>query len=226
MSHPDLTIPESVLLLALNDETGERKGNYLSYALAGAALTELILQGRLAEVGDPPKKLAVVGDKPVGEPHLDACLEAIVAKGSGKNARAYIEAIGVKPSLSHPLFERLVGRGILSETRSKVLLFFTHTTYPEANPAPEAVLKERLLKAITGIGPVDVRDGAIIALAHHVDVLKYNFDRDLLKSRKDRIKAIAEGGLLPPTATKAAIEGMQSAVMIATLVPIIVVATN
>jgi len=48
----------------------------------------------------------------------------------------------------------------------------------------------------------------------------------MLKTHKDRIKAIAEGGLLPPNATKAAIENMKSAVMIATIVPAIVAATS
>ena len=226
MTTNDLTIPESILLLALADKTGERRGDYLSYALAGAAITELVLQGRLTELGDPPRQLAIADVKPTGDPYLDACLEVVLAKGSGKDARIYIETIGGKSELTHPLYDRLTGRGIVSETKSKVLLFFTRTTYPEANPAPEQALERRLLGVITGSGPVDVRDGAIIALAHHVDILKYDFDRDVLKTHKDRIKAIAEGGLLPPNATKAAIENMKSAVMIATIVPAVVAATS
>jgi len=226
MTTNDLTVPESILLLALADATGERKGDYLSYALAGAALTELVLQGRLTELGNPPRKLAIANTTPTGDPYVDACLEVVTAKGSGKDASTYIETIGRKSALTQPLYERLVARGIISETKSKVLLFFTHTTYPEANPAPEQALEKRLLGVITGSGPVDVRDGAIIALAHHVDILKYDFDRDMLKVRKDRIKAIAEGDLLPPNATKAAIENMKAAVMIATIVPAIVAATS
>jgi hypothetical protein len=226
MTANDLTIPESILLLALADESGERKGDYLSYALAGAAVTELILRGRLSELGDPPKKLAIVDTKPTGDPYLDACLETVVAKGPGKDARVYIETIGGKSALTHPLYDRLTERGIVSETKSRVLLFFTRTTYPEANPAPERALEQRLLGVITGSGPVDVRDGAIIALAHHVDILKYDFDRDVLKAHKERIKAIAEGDLLSPNATKAAIESMKSAAMIATIVPAIVAATS
>ena len=38
MADTHLTIPESLILLALNEETGERKGNFLNYALIGAAL--------------------------------------------------------------------------------------------------------------------------------------------------------------------------------------------
>lgn len=226
MTDNDLTIPESILLLALQDETGERKGDYLTYALAGAAVTELVLQGRLRELGDPPKKLAIVDTKPTGDAYLDACFQVMLEKGSGKDARDYIETIGGKSELTHALYDQLIGRGIVSETKSKVMLFFTRTTYPEANPAPEQALEKRLLGVITGSGHVDLRDGAIIALAHHVDILKYDFDRGVLKTHRDRIKAIAEGGLLPPNAAKAAIESMKSAVMIATIVPAIVAATG
>jgi Golgi phosphoprotein 3 GPP34 len=220
-----LTIPESVLLLALADESGERRGNYLTYALAGAALTELVLKSRLAEAEKPAKTLAIVSTSPVRDPYIDACLDIVIAKGTDKVARVYIETIASKLSRPHELFERLVARGILSEAKSKVL-FFTRTTYPEANPAPERMLKERLSKAIKGTGTVDERDAAIIALASHSDLLPHNFDRELLKTHKARIKAISEGGLLPPNATKAAIAGVQAAVMIATLVPVMVAASS
>lgn len=220
-----LTIPESVLLLALNDETGERKGTYLNYALAGAALTELVLKGRLAQLDEPAKSLAIVSTRPVGDAYIDACLDAVIARGSDLKARTYIEHLGVKPSLPHKVYERLIERGIVSESKSKIL-FVTVKKYPEANPAPEDALKARLEKIISGTGPVDVRDAAIIALALHAGLLPHNFDAGLLKTHKARIKAISEGGLLPPNATKAVIDGMQAALVIATLIPVIVVAAN
>jgi hypothetical protein len=221
----ELTIPESILLLALNDETGERKGAYIDYGLAGAALTELVLAGRLAEVGEPPKKLAVVDTKPLGDGYIDACLKVVVGCSSERNAREYVNALAGNRALTDPLYDRLAARGIISETKSKIL-FFTRTTYPEANPAPERELEHRLRAIISGTGPVDVRDGAIIALAYYSDILQHNFDRDLLKTHKARIKAIAEGSMLPASATKAAIEAVHAAVMIAAMIPIIVVAAT
>src|ERR1700741_4478497 len=115
MTTNDLTIPESILLLALADTTGELKGDYLNYALAGAALTELVLQGRLAELGDSPKKLSIIDKTPTGDAYGAACLEAVIAKGTDKDARVYIETIGGKGALTHPLFDRLTERGIVSE---------------------------------------------------------------------------------------------------------------
>lgn len=223
MANTDLTIPESILLLALHDDSGEKRGTFLEYALAGAALTELVLQNRLKESG---KKLEIASAAPVGDPFIDTCLAAVEVTGPGKEAKAYIQHIGGKKDLFEPLYDGLVRRGILDEQTSKIFWVFNHTKWPERNPAPEKALEARLRLAITGSGAVDARDGAIIALAHHTDILKYNFDRDLLKQHKDRLKKIAEGALLPPTAAKETIDAMTTAVMIAAIMPAIIVTTT
>lgn len=226
MSSLDLTLAESLLLLALKDDSGERRGTFLEYALVGAGLTELLLAGRIAEAGDPPKNLQLINSQPVGDPFTDACLVRFAERGSGKNAKTYIQSLGGKSGLLTPLYERLIERGILDEQTSKVLWVFEHTTWPEADGRPERELKARLLKTITGSGHVDVRDAAIIALAQGADVLKYNFDRDVLKRHEDRIKKIAKGDLLPPNAAIATIRAMQSAVIIAAIMPAIFVAAT
>lgn len=223
MRNDDLTIPESILLLALNDDNGEKRGTFLEYALAGAALTELVLAERLVETG---KKLEIASEAPTGDGFLDGCLAAIVAKGSGKDAKTYIQHIGGKRELLAPLYEQLVSRGILDEQAVKVLWVFNHTIWPEKNPAPEKALEARLRMAIAGSGTVDERDGAIIAIASHTDILKYNFDRDLLKQHKDRLKKIVDGDLLPPNATKQTIDAMTAAVVIAAIIPAVIVTTT
>lgn len=222
----DLTIPESILLLALHDETGERKGNFLEYALAGAALTELLLIGRVAESGEPPKRLEITDGAPVGDPYIDACLETLQEKGSGKKAKSYVETLGGKSALTRILLEQLVNRGVLSMREKKVLFFFTRKVYPEANPSAERALTARLEDAMFGAGEVDARDSVIIALAHHTDILKHNFDRDKLREHKARIRDIADGGLLPQSATVETIKAMQAAVMVAAIMPAVVVTTT
>lgn len=223
MPASDLTIPESILLLALHDDTGEKRGTFLNYALAGAALTDLLLRGRLSESG---KKLEIASKAPTGDAFLDGCLTAMEAKGPGEDAKTYIQHIGGKNDLLTPLYEGLVARGILDEQTVKVLWVFNQTVWPEKNPAPERALEARLRLAITGSGPVDAHDAAIIALAQHVDILKHNFDRDDLKRNKDRIRKIAEGGLIPASATKETIAAMTAAVTIAAVMPAIIVTTT
>lgn len=219
----DLTLPESLLLLALKDDTGEKRGNYIDYALAGAALTELVLAGRLVEAG---KKLEVASNAPTGDAYLDGVLAAVVKKGAGRNAKDYVQHIGDKHDLLEPLYAGLVARGILDEQTAKVLWVFDNTKWPQTNPTPERELKARLRMAITGSGVVDARDSALIALAHNTDVLRHNFDRDDLKRHKERIKTISEGGLLPPNAAIETIKSMQTVMMIATIMPAIIVSTT
>ena len=223
MSVSDLTLPESLRLLALMDDTGEKRGSYLEYALAGAALTELVLAGRLTESG---KKLDVASQAPLGDPYLDGILAAVAEKGSGKNAKDYVQHLGGKSALAKPLYERLVERGILGEQTAKILWVFDHKTWPQANPQPERQLIARLRTAITGSGLVDTRDSALIALADKIGVLHHNFDKDDLKRHKDRLKRIKERGLLPPNAAIETIKGLEAAVMIAAIMPAIIVSTT
>lgn len=223
MTADTLSIPESILLLALRDDTGEKRGSFTEYALAGAALTELVLQKRLTEKG---KKLEIASTAATSDAFLDGCLAAIADKGSGKDAKSYVQHIGGKKPLLAPLYEGLVQRGILSEQTVKVLWVFDRTVWPERNPKPERELEARLRMAIAGSGSVEPRDGAIIAIALHADILRHNFDQDLLKQHKDRIRKIAAGDLLPPNATKDVIEATKTAVMVAAIMPAIIVATN
>ena len=222
----DLTIPENLLLLALNDESGERSGTFLGYALAGAGLAELVLLGRIREAGDPPKRLEVADPTPAGDAYLDACLEGVTQKGSGKKAQDYVSAIGGKSRLLQIALDGLVARGVLSMKEDKVLFIFTRKVYPEADPQAERALKARLEAAMFGTGDVEPRDSVIIALAHHLDILKNNFDKGLLKEHKARIKEIAEGGMLPATAAAETIQAMTVAVMMAAILPAIIVTTS
>ena len=50
----DITLPQAILLLSLNDETGKTEDGYYQPALAGAALAELLLR-RTIELQDSPE---------------------------------------------------------------------------------------------------------------------------------------------------------------------------
>ena len=71
-----VTLPESLLLVAIDDETGRiaSKSGALGYGLAGAVLTELILDGR-AVVDDG--KVKVTDGPPMQDSVLDGALASI-----------------------------------------------------------------------------------------------------------------------------------------------------
>ncbi|CAM5277879.1 hypothetical protein SBADM41S_06112 [Streptomyces badius] len=82
------TIPEELLLLALDPTTGTTaQPQSLDLGLAGAQLVELALAGRIAPDGD---RIAVVMPRPTGDPTLDSALELLRRRGSPVRAVHWI----------------------------------------------------------------------------------------------------------------------------------------
>ena len=71
-----LYLHEEVMLLALRDEEGTiATGAWYQQAIAGAALAELLLSGRVEAEETKRKLVDLVDSTPFGDPILDECLE-------------------------------------------------------------------------------------------------------------------------------------------------------
>jgi hypothetical protein len=189
----ELTLPEEVLLLALRDEAGTIPiGSLYAYALGGAILAELALQGRVSVEQPKRSKLVQLADaRPTGDPLLDeAHTKLRQAKRRGSVA-TWVHRLSY-PSPRDRVAERLVQRGVLRRAEGKVLLVFSRSTWPTVNPRPEAEMVERLERAIFGGESPNVRTAALIGLAHPAGLLEQAFDRRDLKKRKKEIALIVE----------------------------------
>lgn len=220
-----LTTPDSLILLALKDDTGSERGSFIEYGLAGGALADLMLMGRLVPKQDSKKKLEIADRSPVEDPYLNACLECLAKKGSNKSAQTYVNHLASKKKLKKALKESLVKRGILRSV-DKSFLIINWNVYPEADPAAEAHLKARLADVMFSDTSPTVQDSVIIAIASKLDLLRHNFEKSDLKDHKYRVKALCEGGFLPTDAACKAIEAVQVALIVAMTVPAMVVATS
>lgn len=111
-----LPLHEEVLLLAMRDEEGTiAAGTMYQYAIAGAVLSELVLQGRVAVDDSGRKKLAkVIDPRPTGAPLLDECLDKIAA-GKPKPLDHWVGRFANIKNLKHRVAARLCGRVILRE---------------------------------------------------------------------------------------------------------------
>ena len=219
----DLNLPENLLLLALDDESGERLASYVDYALGGAAFAELILRERLVVSTRKGDRYELADTTPTGDAFLDRCFEIIQSKGVEKDPKQLISAIGQKRGVSAPLVNGLVDRGVLHRRTKKVFFFFEKTIYPEANSAIETALKERLARVLFYDETPSARDTVLIALASSLNLLKRNFDRELLSINKARINEIVAGDHLVADATRKAIEAVKAAVAVATIMPAVVI---
>jgi len=221
-----LPLHEEVLLLALRDEKGTiASGTMYQYAIAGAILSELMLQQRIAVDESARKKRAEVIDRrPTGAPLLAECLEKM-AKTKPKGLDHWVGKFAGISSLKHRVAERLCDRGILHEEEGTILFVFTRRTYPETDPRPEQEIVERLRQAIFGDArEVDARTVVLVSLADSAGILKVVFDKKELKARKQRIEQVVNGELMG-RAAKDAIQAVQAAVMVAAIMPAIISTT-
>lgn len=218
-----LTLPQSLLLLTLSDEEGKLKGGYYKTAIAGAAVSELLLRGLLIHDEKPKSLIRLSGPTRTESRFLNMCLELIVASPKEKSMKHWVSKLGNKKDIVKDLAEELVEMGVLHQENSKILGLFNRTVWPEKNGRLERELKSEMARVMfSGALSEDARIGVIIALASHAGLLGYNFDKADLKAHKARIKDLASGKTLASKATAEVIQSIQMALIVTTvIVPIV-----
>lgn len=216
MATPEtLFLYEEIMLLALRDEKGTFATAFADYAVAGAVLAELSLAGRIRTDGTRKALVELVGERPMGDPIIDECLERLAAGKRRASLQTWVTRLAGLKDLRHKVARRLCDRGILRADESRVLLVFKRKDYPEVNPVPERRILERLRAAIfSESGTLDPRTVVLVSLAHGTDLLKEAFGRREVKERRKRIEQIVSGELTGK-ATKEVIEACQAAVIAA-----------
>jgi Golgi phosphoprotein 3 len=220
-----LFLYEEIMLLVLRDEQGTVATGFPEQVVAGAILAELLLDGRIS-VEDTRKKLVdLKSSKPTGEPILDECLERITASKRRASLKIWVQRMADTKNLRHNVARQLCDRGILRADEDKVLFLFTRKIYPEVNPLPERKLINRMREAIfSDHSNIDPRTIMLISLANGSELLRDTFGAKDVKARKKRIEQIANGELAGK-ATNEVIAACQTAVMIATMMPVMVSTT-
>ncbi|MFJ9410276.1 GPP34 family phosphoprotein [Streptomyces sp. NPDC101393] len=128
---PPLSLPEELLLLSLDRARGRPvcQTKFLRYGLAGAALADLAVAGRIAvERGD---RVVVVNPLPLADPVLTGALAALPdpAKGSrGVKAHRWVRTAG--RSVQELCLLRLQQRGAVRRETKRALGLFPYDRYP------------------------------------------------------------------------------------------------
>ncbi len=227
-SNNKLHLYEEVLLLALRDKQGSvHFGIHYQFALAGALVAELMLTNKIAVEANGRRKFVVlVNGDPTGDEILDECLEKLKAAKRRQQVQVWVRRFSQIPRLKHRAASSLVKRRILKLEEDQVLFLFRRKLYPEIDPRPEKRILDRMRDAIfTDKRDIDPHTLVLIAICDSTGLLKANLDKKRLRERKRRIKQIVEG-VLVGKATKEAVEAMQAAVMVATIIPAVTVAAT
>ncbi|MFH1682088.1 MAG: GPP34 family phosphoprotein [Candidatus Eisenbacteria bacterium] len=223
-----LLLHEEITLLALRDEEGTLvSGEKYPYAVGGAVLAEVMLGGRVGVDKDKKKRYVKLLDRePFDEPLVDECLEKIAAAKKRATLNTWVTRLAGTKKLRKRVVERLCRRGILREEEGKILFVFNRKVYPTLNREPEREVLERVRRAIFGNErDLDPRTAVLVSIAHSAGLLKLHFDKRELKERKERIRQITSGEAVG-RATKQAIEAMESAILVACIVPVLVAAAD
>lgn len=223
-----LFLHEEVMLLALRDREGTiASGTMYQYAVGGAVLAELLLQGRV-EIEQVRKKkfLKLIDSTPMGDDVIDQCLAKIQNARRRAVLQTWVSRFAGVRDLKHIVARGLCRCGILQAREEDILLFFKRNVYPEVDPEPENAIIARLEEAIFTDNPdIDARTVVLLSLAKSAELLKVVFDKKSLKVRKLRIEQVSNGEVTG-RAAKEAIEAMQAAVMVAVIMPAIICSTS
>lgn len=223
-----LYIYEEILLLALRDKEGTMLfGINYPQALAGALLADLILQKKIEIESSGKRKFVKLSDsKKTGDLLLDQIIEKIAASKRKARPQNWVQRIANISRLKHKAAQSLCRKGILKMEEDKVLLIFNRKVYPEVDPRPEKILIDKIYKAIfTESKNINPETVILISICNSTGILKHLFDKSKLREKKKRIKEITSGNMIGK-ATQEAVEAMQAAVMVATIIPAVTVAAT
>lgn len=189
-----LTMPEEILLLMLDDESGrlqERAAPSGDYAVAGAIIAELALGGR---IDSDTKRLFVVNPAPTGDALQDGVLAQMVAAGGAPHdSRHWIETIAAEADAHRDvLFERLVGKGILKRVEGRFLWVFPERRYPVIDDREEREVKARIMGVLFKDEIPDPRDSLLIGLCRAAGLFPLLLSGQELDRVQPRIDQVAD----------------------------------
>ncbi|WP_430331148.1 GOLPH3/VPS74 family protein [Rhodococcus sp. ACT016] len=215
-------IAEDLLLLLLDDESGGSivDGTRLPRVLAGAVLLELALDGYVtpAEPGEDVKKgrLAVRLDGAPDDPILARTLAVIREARRPMTPEAVIEKLDTE--MRAAVFERVIDRGWVRESRRKILGIFPSKTWPAVDESHEREVRRELEQVLVeGLDP-NPRTAALVSLLSAVDAVAKAFPDADRKAIRKRAKEIAEGEWAA-AAVRKAVDAINAAVFVAVMVP-------
>ncbi len=170
-----LTMPEEILLLLLDDETGRPHGlpgPAAALALAGALIMELALAGRIDTDLDA---LVVVRRDGLGDPLLDETLARIAAGAPDRTSRWWIQELARQGTvLRTTLLERLVAAGILRRVRNRILWVFADHSYPKTQGRDDTLaVRARLRGVLLDEELPEPRDAMMIGLVRAAGLVPF-----------------------------------------------------
>ena len=206
-------LAEELLLLVMDEDNGEATSvpaRTLGYALAGAALLELALQGRI-DTG--LETLEVTDPTPLNDNLLDPVLSDIVevSREGRRNPEFWVRRVAERSDELRSLaLERLAAAGVVEADDTGFFslsrLVARSRRYPATGGQHEQEVWLRVLRAIFSDDIPDTRDIVIISLANACDLFRQMLPPDEYSEARERIELISRLELL----SRSVIDGIRN----------------
>jgi hypothetical protein len=156
-----LTLPARIYLLACDTDRHRLRGHDIEIVVRAALLAELNLRGCLVEEG---RVVRSDNSRRTGDALLDDELR-IMSESRPRGWRAWLHQ-GARSTLA-AVRDQLASAGLITVDRSRRLGVFPVTRVTPTGPAQVAALREFVLEAVRGTGPVSAvstEDATLVAL--------------------------------------------------------------
>lgn len=220
-----LIAEELYLILTHASGKQERPGTQRGYGLTAALLADLVAAGRVELTADRKPQIRVVDVSPTGSPVLDNGLAKLAPRGGGRLDT--LVAWG-KLDPERDVVDSLVRSGVL-ELGERTMLGFGPPRTPERAPEPERALRARLAEVLHGQRAPSSADATLLAILQALNVaaplLHAESGGMRPKELRQRIEQIVEK-LPVGTAVEQAVQALNTTLMVAAMVPVMVAATS
>ncbi len=203
------SLPEDLLLLAVDDTTGKvysSESNALNYGLAGAALMDLLIAGRLDSADG---KVTVTDSTALGDTVLDEIALEIGRDEKGGDVQHWVDKLG-NDHLTERILDQLIQQQILRKEEHRIAWVIPADRYPAVNPAPEREVRERIRAAVVEGTAPEPRIAALIGLLKACDLAGLVFTKQERQEYGGRIDQIGHGDAVGQAVSHAA-EAAQAA---------------
>lgn len=192
-----LTLVEELVLLALDDTTGELRPMPVmafNFALAGALISELSLLNR---VDTDPQQLVLLSAIPTGNPMLDSAIDQIASASEFHLVSHWLRIFSDQArEIQTAALESLVARNILRREERRILWVFGVRRYPTIDFQERTEVRTRLSALILGNDLPDPRDAILIGLLLACQLTKHILPGAEFEAREARIQALAKMDLM------------------------------
>lgn len=216
-----MLITESLfLLLRRDDGKAESDMSRRFYGFAASAITDLVIGKRITLSDDKDPRMTVLVPAPPGHPALDVALERLQKRDGKKLSSLMYDS---KLAVEEHVATALAARGVI-RIEEKRALGLVPAKYPVVDPEPERALRERLAAVLHGETP-GPEESALLAILQGLEIApkvlaeeKGELGKKELKARIEEVSADVKAG----DAVAKAVQAMNTAIMTAVVVPVVV----